>query len=377
MESNQQLDNIRAYIKKHDLQGVIAQAVSKCVQILPEDPVDFLAKQLAESATGTAPVSLDQEAAMIFAKADADHDGKLTKNEIKKFMQSNADLKQAFRVGVEGGWAKLWADVDEDGDGAISLTEWQMIYNMRMGGKPASKAAAAPEGGEKKESKKQSKKEKKAAKKGGDGGGKAEKAPDPEADAKALSKKIKGVEKEGGKKGVEIEGAADMGGLAFFCTTLMEPDGDMEMLVKGFAAMNAEPPKDPEEERRGGAGGVGKMVFSAGPEGLAIVCNVPKEVQVDKENQDGPPRKAMFADKWVQTVLSRFEKEAGKIDVDPSSNSDFAKAFIPANKDIGFFALKFKDDAMSYAYQVLTEHNAMPAADSSPGECIGDFEDDY
>merc|ERR1712087_542651 len=36
-------------------------------------------------------------------------------------------------------------------------------------------------------------------------------------DAK-MEKKMKKVIKEGGKRGVEIEGAADMGGLQFFCT---------------------------------------------------------------------------------------------------------------------------------------------------------------
>merc|ERR1712054_740891 len=96
-------------------------------------------------------------------------------------------------------------------------------------------------------------------------GGDAEKT--PEELAKMAEKKLKAVTKEGGKKGVEIEGACDMGGMAFFCTQLDEPDGDMDLLEKGFAAMNAEP--DPtEEERRGGAGKVGKVVFSAGPSAL-------------------------------------------------------------------------------------------------------------
>merc|ERR1719264_1858548 len=48
----------------------------------------------------------------------------------------------------------------------------------------------------------------------------AEKAPEDPA------KKLKKVIKEGGKRGVEIEGAADMGGLQFFCTSVDEPEGD-------------------------------------------------------------------------------------------------------------------------------------------------------
>merc|ERR1711968_335948 len=116
------------------------------------------------------------------------------------------------------------------------------------------------------------KKGKKKEKKEG-GGKKEEKKADPEADATARAKKVKAIEKEGGKKGVEIEGASDMGGLAFFCTTLMEPDGDMADLELAFAAMNAKPPEDPE---------------------------------VDKEMDDGKTRKAMFADKWVQHVLDNF-----------------------------------------------------------------------
>merc|ERR1719161_3474293 len=77
------------------------------------------------------------------------------------------------------------------------------------------------------------------------------------------AKKKKAVIKEGGKRGVEIEGAADMGGLAFFCTSVAEPEGDIELLMESVKAMNAR--SDPtEEERKGGSGHIGKMVFSAG-----------------------------------------------------------------------------------------------------------------
>merc|ERR1712232_722710 len=66
-----------------------------------------------------------------------------------------------------------------------------------------------------------------------------------------MEKKLKKIVKEGGKRGVEIEGAADMGGLQFFCTSVDEPNGDADMLYESMRSMNAK--NDPaEEERKGG-----------------------------------------------------------------------------------------------------------------------------
>jgi len=243
-------------------------------------------------------------------------------------------------------------------------------FTQKAGGKVA---AAAP-AGEKQLSKKEKKKAAQDAA-GKKGGKKEEKAADPEADAKAAAKKLKAVEKEGGKKGVEIEGASEMGGLAYFCTTVMEPDGDMALLEASFASMNAIPDPDPEEERRGGAGGVGKMCFSAGVEFLQIVCNVPEELQQDKD-MDGKVRKAMNAKAWVDTVLSKFEKEAGVLKAE--GDASYAKGSIPANKDVGFFPLKFKDDAMSYAYGNLRENNCFNDDASSDGPIpVNSDLDDY
>merc|ERR1712061_955279 len=92
--------------------------------------------------------------------------------------------------------------------------------------------------------------------------------------------KLKKVIKEGGKRGVEIEGAADMGGLQFFCTAVDLPDGDLDLLVESMKAMNQK--SDPtEEERKGGSGHIGKMIFSAGTEQLAVVAYVPEEKRGD------------------------------------------------------------------------------------------------
>merc|ERR1712087_978317 len=89
-------------------------------------------------------------------------------------------------------------------------------------------------------------------------------------------KLLKKVIKEGGKKGVEIEGASDMGGLEFFCTTIESPDGELELLQLAMTAMNAQP-EEGAEERKGCSGHVGKMIFSAGVKQLAIVAYVPAD----------------------------------------------------------------------------------------------------
>ena len=47
--------------------------------------------------------------------------------------------------------------------------------------------------------------------------------------------------KKGGKRGVEIEGAADFGGLQFFFSAVDEPQGDFEFLDESVKAMNAAP----------------------------------------------------------------------------------------------------------------------------------------
>ena len=93
--------------------------------------------------------------------------------------------------------------------------------------------------------------------------------------AAAAAEKLRAkIIKEGGKKGVEIEGASDMGGLDFFCTTMELPEGVIDLLELSMLAMNAEP--DPEgEDRKGCSGHIGKMVFSAGVEQLAMVAYVP------------------------------------------------------------------------------------------------------
>merc|ERR1719386_235634 len=119
----------------------------------------------------------------------------------------------------------------------------------------------------------------------------------PEEKAEDRKKQLKKVQKEGGKRGVEIEGAADMGGLKFFCTSVDEPMGDLEFMDACMTAMNQK--CDPtEEERKGCSGHIGKMIFSAGEEQLAICAYVPDEMKKDID-----------AKVWMQKVVGLFGGE--------------------------------------------------------------------
>merc|ERR1712224_1051745 len=158
---------------------------------------------------------------------------------------------------------------------------------------------------------------------GGGGGG-----PDP---AEERKKQLKKVIKEGGKRGVEIEGAADMGGLQYFCTSIDEPQGDLEFVEKSMEAMNAK--SDPtEEERKGGSGAIGKMIFSAGDDQLAICAYVPS----DKTD-------ANQADVWLKHVIGII----GGVFVKGEKGLAIGKVLTDSNK--GIFPLKLKEPGITEA----------------------------
>merc|ERR1719189_1548489 len=186
----------------------------------------------------------------------------------------------------------------------------------------------------------------------------AEKAKEPEVAAppEDPAKKLKKVIKEGGKRGVEIEGAADMGGLQFFCTSVDCPDGDLDMLVESMSAMNAE--SDPtQEERKGGSGGIGKMIFSAGTEQLAVVAYVPEAKQGELDCAE-----------WLKAVLGSQNGEVKK------TGKDISSGVVKANADKGIFPLKIREPMILEANNFLRKKGLFPEDDSDDDEMV--FGDD-
>eukprot|EP00441_Pelagodinium_beii_P043367 CAMPEP_0197651516 /NCGR_PEP_ID=MMETSP1338-20131121/32883_1 /TAXON_ID=43686 ORGANISM="Pelagodinium beii, Strain RCC1491" /NCGR_SAMPLE_ID=MMETSP1338 /ASSEMBLY_ACC=CAM_ASM_000754 /LENGTH=320 /DNA_ID=CAMNT_0043226173 /DNA_START=47 /DNA_END=1009 /DNA_ORIENTATION=+ len=180
-------------------------------------------------------------------------------------------------------------------------------------------------------------------------------APKPPEDP---AKKLKKVIKEGGKRGVEIEGAADMGGLQFFCTSVDEPEGNMDLLVKSVAAMNEK--SDPtEEERKGGSGAIGKMVFSCGVEHLAVAAYVP-DAKVPE----------LDCAEWLEKVLST--QPGYKI---VTKDKNVSTGLIPANADKGVFPLKIREPLILEANNFLRKKGLFPEDNGdSDDECV--FGDD-
>jgi len=149
-----------------------------------------------------------------------------------------------------------------------------------------------------------------------------------------------------------------MGGLNFFCTTVMEPKGDLEMLKLSVEGMNEVCPPD-ADERRGGAGNIGKMIFSADKE-LAVVAHVPKS-----------KHSMTKATVWLQYVLKMCKLEDGFV----KEGSDDTYAYALIKPKAGFFAIKLKDDTLTQAFGYLRLNKLFPEDDEDEDEMVFGDED--
>jgi len=216
------------------------------------------------------------------------------------------------------------------------------------------KAKAEPKADAKKEAA-----PKKDAKKGKEGGKDEEKPKTAEELAEERKKQKKQSVKEGGKRGVEIEGAADMGGLQFFCTSVDAPAGDLEMLQACLEAMNAK--SDPtEEERKGGSGHIGKMIFSAGTAQLAVAAYVPEDKQKDLSCED-----------WLKAVLALH---SGKVE---STSKSVCIGTVKADGDKGVFPLKIREPMILEANNFLRKKGLFPEDNSDDDDEMVFGDDDF
>lgn len=183
-----------------------------------------------------------------------------------------------------------------------------------------------------------------------------------------FEKKIAKVRKEGGKRGVEIEGASDMGGLQFFVTNVMEPNGDVDLLVESMKAMNQKCTPD-MEERKGGSGAIGKMIISPSTDkdntSIAIVTYIPS----DKQEKLKP-------DEWLLELTPLIGCKVEWLNIEAGPNNMYK---VQINKDVekGIFPLKIKDSAITHGLNILKARGLFPDKDDESDDDFVFGDDDF
>ncbi len=150
------------------------------------------------------------------------------------------------------------------------------------------------------------------------------------------------------------------GGLKFFCTAMEKPEGDIVLLTESMKAMNAR--SDPtEEERKGGAGRIGKLLLSMNDDQLALVSYVPLD-NCDK----------CKADEWLKHVVTMIadgpknvEKYATFEKCGDVSTDNYYRCVIKADKENNVFPIKMRDPAVTEAYAYLKKRDLFPDGEQS------------
>lgn len=149
-------------------------------------------------------------------------------------------------------------------------------------------------------------------------------------------KQIKAALKEGGKKGQDIAGMNAMGGVKFYHIAVDSAPSSMKLLEKILEGFNKEV-DETAEERKGGAGDLGKVLLCASDDVLLFLCHVPKELSGEINQAE-----------WFNTVTSAVDATMLE-----SSDPTVMKAELRADAEKGIFPLKLRDNAINAGYNYL------------------------
>mmetsp|Transcript_837 Transcript_837/g.2796 ORF Transcript_837/g.2796 Transcript_837/m.2796 type:complete len:267 (-) Transcript_837:152-952(-) len=220
---------------------------------------------------------------------------------------------------------------------ALTNAERRIVEVEKAAKAAAADGAAAP-------APKQQKKKKKGGGGGGDGGKKDKAAADP----KKREKAIKAATKEGGKKAQDLAGMHDMGGMAFFCVTMEQCEGDWELLQCAMTAANRKVDED-ADDRKGGADNLAKILMSVDDAStrLCAYVHVPAE-QAGK----------VTAKEWIDATFASLGPKIIEED------GTFFKVECPQNKEKELFPLKMRDLGINQSFAFLRSKNLVPEDDS-------------
>lgn len=123
--------------------------------------------------------------------------------------------------------------------------------------------------------------------------------------------------------------------------------------------MNAEP--DPTaEERKGGAGHIGKVIFSAGAKKLVMMSTVPEDKKAKVSSKE-----------WMAHVLASV---GGRPVGTPTDTESLGE--VDGDADKGLFPIKMKDVALAAAVAYLREKGCFPDDDDDDDDDEMVFGDD-
>lgn len=164
-------------------------------------------------------------------------------------------------------------------------------------------------------------------------------------------KQVKAALKEGGKKGQDLAGMNAMGGVKFFGVVVESAHGSHQLLDQILKGMNKEVDES-ADDRKGGAGDIGKTLLYADDKVLLMLCHVPESLAGDIE-QD-----AWFA-AMVDAVGATREAKTG------SDAAGVLRATLKADADSGVFPLKMRDVAVNASYDYLVGKGLVRQDESS------------
>ena len=126
----------------------------------------------------------------------------------------------------------------------------------------------------------------------------------------------------------------------------------LEVCLEGF---NKE--VDPEaEDRKGGAGGLAKMLFSHNDTTLSIIVHLPKALQ-DK----------LALQEWADTAIAALEPMKMKV---LGQTDEVIKLEGKTDIDAGVYAHKKKDECIGQVYHFLTQKSLVMADDSDDEDIV-------
>jgi hypothetical protein len=157
--------------------------------------------------------------------------------------------------------------------------------------------------------------------------------------AQVNEKALKSAKKEGAKLGMDLVGASEMGGTEYFCTTIVNAEGDFEMLTAAKDSMLEEL-----------TASVGVILVSAGVPTLSCWCVVPED------KADSVP-----ANEWLGAAVKAVGGELHE-----GATKTHASAVVTPKE--GEFAIKLKDTLIAAALNVLRTKGKLAEDSSDSGD---------